>query len=352
MSNITIRLPHEGENIQDYVPFDNTKLVAINTCPTWGLVRYCEHKRMGNTARNLALEAGSACHEFFAAVRLLQLKYWQDLPEHFEYQGKRLFGETKFAIMKEHLLEGDPRKDISVGLRFCMEALYLSGYHDDPKDRYRTMANLEQSCMYYFDNWNFRSSEVWVSDKNDPSALVGIEIPIEMVAETHPDNMEIHCYRFTGKLDGLHQDKQGLFVYENKTASRLNDAWRMAFDMASQITGYCIAGSVLTKQPVLRGRVKGLAIPIPKSTIDGIATLNCTRTQHMLDEWGDWFIHTVNLYEMYKHSPTDAPKYTHSCSRYFSPCSLLALCTADKNERKMIMEEQMHYDEWSPLDNE
>ena len=52
--------------------YDNTKLVGINTCPTWGILRYSMHKRMPNVKREMALEAGTAGHEGFAAVRWYQ----------------------------------------------------------------------------------------------------------------------------------------------------------------------------------------------------------------------------------------------------------------------------------------
>jgi hypothetical protein len=55
--------------------YDNTKLVAINTCPTWGILRYSMHKTMSapGVTRAMALEMGSAAHEVFAAVRLWQI---------------------------------------------------------------------------------------------------------------------------------------------------------------------------------------------------------------------------------------------------------------------------------------
>ena len=55
----------------DGIPaYDNTRLVAINTCPVWGAVRYGLGLAMPSRSRAMALEAGSACHEVFAAARL------------------------------------------------------------------------------------------------------------------------------------------------------------------------------------------------------------------------------------------------------------------------------------------
>src|SRR5687767_3665263 len=54
--------------------YDNTKLVAVNTCPTFGILRYEQHKtETAIGGRNLAIECGSACHDFFAAIRMWTL---------------------------------------------------------------------------------------------------------------------------------------------------------------------------------------------------------------------------------------------------------------------------------------
>ena len=51
------------EDKEKYNAYDHTKLSAINTCPTWGILRYTMHKTMGGSSRAMALEAGGAAHE-------------------------------------------------------------------------------------------------------------------------------------------------------------------------------------------------------------------------------------------------------------------------------------------------
>ena len=73
---------------------DNTRLTAVNTCPRWGAVRYGHNKVMSlSEGRALALEAGSACHEGFSAVRLLHL-YAQGQEQQALYHAARLFNKT------------------------------------------------------------------------------------------------------------------------------------------------------------------------------------------------------------------------------------------------------------------
>jgi hypothetical protein len=50
----------------------------------------------------------------------------------------------------------------------------------------------------------------------------------------------------------------------------------------------------------------------------------------------------------YADDPINAPKYTHSCNRYFKPCSFIAFCDNSEEEQRLILSE-MVTDEWSPL---
>ena len=62
-------MPTNSDDLENLHAFDFTKMSAINTCPTWGIIRYGYHKVFSTTSGAMALEAGSACHEVFAAAR-------------------------------------------------------------------------------------------------------------------------------------------------------------------------------------------------------------------------------------------------------------------------------------------
>lgn len=317
----------------------------------------------------MPLEAGSAMHEVFAAVRLWQL-WWHDLKEPHRvydesvrtdcplliwYHGCRLFGQDRFEAMLEEVRDNED--DRTNCINFCLQSLYSSGFYDDPRDTRRTMANLEEAAIMYIDRWNFTRNPIWVRDLCDVQSDVGIEIAfdvvitfvIETVNEAGISDTETKHYRFCGKLDGLHLRDGALCVGENKTASRLDDAWRASFDMSSQITGYTLAGSVFTGVPIEKGIVWGLAIPLPKSYDNGgLVDEYIKREPFMIARWFSWFYHTVEMYETYQDDPYDAPKYTHSCNRYFRSCSMIPFCTADDEEQHEIIDE-MVIEEWSPL---
>lgn len=144
IKSVSFRLATEQDN---HIPaYDNTRLVAINTCPTWGITRYQMHKTMsapGN--RQMALEMGTAAHDVFAAVRLWQLRAYQERPVLADFHGPRLFGAARYQRMLEAVNSAeDPR---TCSLQFCLEALETSGFYDDPSDRRRTMTNLEEGCI-------------------------------------------------------------------------------------------------------------------------------------------------------------------------------------------------------------
>lgn len=348
--NVSVRMATPED--ADLDAYDNTKLQAVNTCPTWGILRYQMHRVYSSEGRAMALEAGSAEHEVFAAVRLWQLLHYdmkdsQNRYDLFHFHGRRLFGD-KFEAMLDTIKENG-QDERTRCLNFCLQALYSSGFYDDPYDRRRTMSNLEEAAILYIDRWDFTKYPLWIRDRDDPESDVGIEIAFDVVVSFETVGGITYSYRFTGKLDGLHIYNDKMLVSENKTSSRLDEAWRQSFEMSSQVTGYMLAASVFTGQETNNGRVHGLQIPLPKSgDIGGLITEPVSREQYMFARWFDWFLYSVRVYERYREDPISAPKFTHSCNRYFRPCAFIPFCTSDDDEQRTHIE-QMDIKEWSPL---
>lgn len=334
--------------------YDNTKLVAINTCPTWGVLRYSMHKSMSTPAsqggpRQMALECGSAAHEVFAAVRLWQLRNYQSQVSLADFHGPRLFGATRYAQM---LSDVDAKRDEDArvqSLAFCLSALESSGFYDDPRDRRRTMTNLEEACIAYIDRWDWNRSPVWIRNPDDEQSDIGIELPFDVVITfVLADGSTKDC-RFIGKADGLHTRHDKLILHENKTASRLDEAWSQSFLLSSQVTGYCLALGLFAGEAITDAEIYGMSVPLPRNyDFGGIVRETVSRKDYHFARWFDWFLHTVMLEEAYRYDPINAPKYTHSCNRYFRPCSMIPFCDASPEEQQEILEE-MYEDEWSPL---
>ncbi len=334
--------------------YDHTILSAINTCPTWGLVRYGQHKVMPDVGRAMALEAGGAAHESFAAVRLYQL--WKHninqndtiMLAAVDHHGERLFGRERFEKMKS-VLDENALERTNV-INFALEALYSSGFYDSDSDKKRTVSNIAEAMIVYIDRFDMKRYPVWIRDQENPKTDVGIEIPFDIVVtitySTRHDRLKLKR-RLIGILDALVFDNDKLMVDENKTGARLDDAWLAQWQLSHQITGYCIAGNTFTGLECHKARVVGMRIPIGKVLFEGVRVEPVNRSMFQYIDWAKWFIHSIETFEAFEDNIKDAPRYTHSCNRYFRPCSLTAYCGSDEEERSRILEEMVH-DEWNP----
>lgn len=353
--------------------YDFSTLNAISTCPFYGITKFICNKTFSDASRNMALECGDLCHKCFAAYRALSIYY----------RGKAENKDTLMHIGFKYLadlfyenINGEmDQADIDVQLECMFQeaenkagmlAKYLlfsdwiidnSGYYEDPDDKKRTIANIKESLMSYCSNFlNFIEEEpVWVANENDINSKVGIEIPFDVNVEiTFIANGAEHIQNvhFIGKLDGIHVRKfdNSLIVHENKTASRLDDAWSGQWFRSHQITGYCLAASYFTEQTCLQARVLGMQIPVPKYSGYAFRTERVDRDTFYFSDWARWVLSTIEVVEEYKDHPEKAPMNTHACCKYYKQCAFVPLCCVNEEERINIMENEMVTQEWSPLD--
>jgi hypothetical protein len=350
-----IRLPTEDDDLDNLHAFDFTKMSAVNTCPTWGIIRYGYHKVFNTTSRAMALEAGSALHEVFAGARAFDTLTYSakaypdikptDIRNLVEDRLKQMFGtERSNSFLNEFDSTEDERTRI---LRAGLSILNTGAFYDDPQDKRRTLSNLEEAAIAYLDRYEFGKNVPYI--RGD---YLGIETPINLIVEYETDDGINRTIRFVGRIDGVHchrNDPNIPYVEENKTASRLGDAWEQSFEMSHQVTGYMAAASTILNTQLSMARIRGLCIPQPRVyDTNGVSTVTVFRKSHQFTEWAKWVVHTVEMFLQHYDDPTNAPKYTHSCNRYFRPCSYIPLCTAPPEERVEIFNE-MFDDEWSPL---
>lgn len=335
---------------------DNTRLTAVNTCPRWAGIRYGHNKVLGaGSGRAMALECGTACHHSFAAIRLLQL-YAQGHRNHAAHHAKRLFPKLD-AHMELMATIADNYEVMDEALRqVALFGLEYSEYYDDPSDKKRTLVNMEEAIVKYANRYNPHERKVWVEDIANPASLVGIEIPFDYVIEVKSirGTFADKRLRFVGRIDGLsvNSEEQGV-LEENKTTSQINASWLSNWTMAHQITGYMVVASAMMHQAVRSGEVIGLAIPQPKSSpYDGLVREYVTRSESQVVQWLSWFINSADAFFEAKEKPLDAITYSHSCTRYFRECSMLPLCSADRDEQEAIFNDQMTVQEWNPLAEE
>jgi hypothetical protein len=330
--------------------FDFTKLSAINTCPTWGILRYGMHKAMPGSGTSAALVAGKLMHECFSVIRLNQLWHTHAQPALADVRGHELFGSSGRWDSIRSIIAREGNTVDRIGRDAALECLSSGDWVDDPYDTRRTYAALETSLLYYAQRWDYDRYPIWVSEDG---SKCGVEIPFGILVEAshgEPLLLDGNTKRFilTGRIDGLHRNDKHLIVQENKTASRLNDAWSLSFEVSHQPTGYMVAASLFAQEQCDQAAIMGLQIPLPRNMSDGMLQVNTRRPEFMKHNWMRWLEHTITLYDSYKLDVVNAPMYTHSCNRYFRPCSFIPFCTADQDERKQIVAE-MSDDKWSPL---
>lgn len=311
--------------------FDFTTLNAYETCPTWGSVRYGMGLG-GDSAQALAL--GHALHTAFSAIRIAHL-FAEGKEEAARSTDKRLFGGKSVL---QGWQDGCTREGNALNL--AMKALHESGYEEDMADKRRTISNAEVSLICYLDRYDWEKPPLVLEN-----GFIGIEQAFDLVVEMP----ERHLIRFIGRIDGVHDHGGRIVAIENKTAGRLDEAWRMQWHMSHQVTGYVVATRLLTGiEEVEDAQVQGLAIPQPKHSGDGVVFVDVSRRKDTIEEWETWFERMLQVVDE-SADPAKALRFTHSCSRYFRPCPLIPYCAGEEQERKALLE-MMPHNPWSPLD--
>jgi hypothetical protein len=348
---------------------DYSTLSAVNTCPRWGLINNWHGKHLpSGVERVLPLEAGRAMHDVFACARIFDLltehgttakpDNSNSLEYYTRYKGINAYAERLFNTPSEPRRWEQAMRYFDTGedaetrcMQMSLSLLETSGYHDDPRDTKRTQANLESAAISYIQRYPLGR---FIPVCNKDCTMIGVEVPFDV---TLHDKLDQPLIRFIGRVDAvcvdtLRPNMGAPEVHENKTGSRIDTVWSSSFDTSNQVTGYCVAMSCILGYPIRDVMMWGLQIPVPKASsyTDGIMRYPTTRNDENFYEWQEWVEHTLRQIDKYEADPTNAPMYTHSCSRYFRSCALIPLCTETRERRKHIFDNEMVVERWSPLD--
>jgi len=306
----------------------------------------------------MALEYGSAAHEVFAAIYLWQVGYIQNLPDHMFFHANRIYRDPdrfRKALKTTDAAPDDRDRLISLGYNI----LHSGDFYDDPYDNIRTIANLELGIVHYVEHVlnDLKRWPIYIADLKDPEKPIGIEYSIDyLLCRTLTKSSgepETDIMRYIGQVDRFHEierdGKKKIVLGENKTGSRLGESWSMAFDMSHQLTGYILGLSTMLGQIVSESRVHGLKSKQTGHADDFNPISPAPRNTEMFEKFIDWAFHSRDIYERFSTLETfeDSPTYTHSCNRYFRPCSLLSFC-CDTVEGRREQLSQMVTAELSP----
>ena len=272
----------------------------------------------------MALEAGEAMHQFFAAMRLWQLEVIQKLPDHAKAAGIRIFGPARYTGMRKAMAESKSQVDQVANIAHFI--LHSSGFHDDPNDAVRTISNMETSAMEYakYTLPYIKSWPIWVADKKNPEKPIGIEQVFDVVIEYEDGGM----VRFIGTLDGIlcnAERNMQITMAENKTAARMDKGWIQSFLMRHQVTGYIACGQALFGIDMWHARIYGCKIK-PTFRGEDVHVEPVKRDAEAVAHWANWVRLQSDLFEAYRENWEQAERRTHSCNRFFRPCSLIPFC--------------------------
>jgi len=326
---------------------------AVVTCPRWGIIHNVQHKRFVIGYRQLALEAGSLMHDCLAAFNLFHLITEHDLPDHAKFHGENLFRDGRYNAfnMTEALrrYQDNPAR----GFEYLVYSVIgSSDYYDEPNDKNRTLSNLEHVALQLAHHYlsNLAQYRLYVKDDNDPTAPVGIEKSLDVVFTIQMSDDTVQQFRFIGLADMVYENRSTGVVAlgEYKTSSGMNDAWRETFRTRHQLTAYIGALHAYFDNVKMDVIITGSAVPVRKTTTP-VMTFSEGRDHESILNFLNTALHarhTINSYPGIH--AVHAPMYTHSCNRYFRPCSFLDLCTAAEEDRPIIWEQMQLESNLSP----
>lgn len=359
----SIRLTTD-EEFKNKMPYITSSMMeAMATCPRWGVIHSVHNRRFVTGYRQMALEAGSLMHDVLCMLNLLHIGYHRNLPDHMHFHGEVNFNTEENPnrwkqIFTSIVKDFDLDDTLSIE-RPVFETIATSNFYDDPNDRNRTVSNLELCAMELLNYW--RSSlidlPIYVADEKDPTKPIGIEMSLDAVFEFPVTSIERLAYpgvstklRAIGLADVVYQnpDTKKVTLGEYKTASNMNDAWRMAFDTRHQQTLYnALLQAYFGYQRDFSTILIGSAIPV-RTTAMPVQHFPVYRDQDHIKDMLNTYIHLNHQIEENKDNPTNAPMYTHSCNRYFRPCSLIDLCSSTCEDREIIFEQMQIAQTLSP----
>ncbi|NJL53742.1 hypothetical protein HC928_00455, partial [bacterium] len=153
----------------------------------------------------------------------------------------------------------------------------------------------------------------------------------------------------------VHEDTSSgrIIVHENKTGARIDDAWSAGMLMSHQLTGYVVAARIITGHEVEHAIAHGLQIPQPKTGRygSGVVYDKVVRRDMHVQKWLEWVVDGVTYDSSYNDNVFFAPRFTHSCNRYFRPCPFIPLCDTETREEFNMTLSEMNDDRWTPLDD-
>lgn len=282
---------------------DNSMRKAFSECPMRFMRRYCENLVV--VQPNVDLHFG-AC--FAKGLEIARVRFYE--------------------------IKEDAQIAIGFGIQAATD---MCGNFQSPVGSNKTLPRLIGALRYYFEQWPLGEDGLEpVKDGIECSFTVPLPI-------MHPETGL--PLQYGGRFDMLATDSNGrYYIVDEKTASKLGEAWYAQWDLDSQMSGYIWA----TKQKVdaeVMAQIRGISI---LRNDYGHVEVPIVRTNWMLEEWQEQLLHDVErMIRCYKAKWFDKA-LNGQCVAYGRDCDYKKLCMSPSPER--LIGGHYKVEVWNPLE--
>jgi hypothetical protein len=332
--------PTTPDEIANNIPYVTSSMIeAVNTCPKWGIIHNVHNRHFVTGYRQMALEAGSLMHDILAVLNFYQVGIVQQLPDHMRHHAQNHLGKDRWSYITTQDKPFAATTEQLTLERLMYNAIASSDYYDDPNDKVRTLSNLEHCGLELVTYWlmNFNNKNIYVSNPDNPTAPIGIEMSLDVVF-----SWQGHSLRFIGMIDSLfkHAVTGRVTPGDYKTTANMNDAWREALKTRHQFSAYWGALHAYFEPSDISDNflVIGTSIPVRKTSMPNIH-LPIYRDYYTVLDFLKTAMFSLDIIDRFRDIPTQAPMFTHSCSRYFRPCSLIDLCASSPDDQEVMFDQ-------------
>lgn len=207
---------------------------------------------------------------------------------------------------------------------------------DSFQDSKRNSFTLVNTVLEYLDNYKDETCETTIFS----DGTIGVELHFQF--ETGLKTGEGEVISCAGHIDRLVKQDLGTFITDHKTTIRpLTQFYFEQYNPDNQMTLYTIAGEICFNTPIKGVIIDG--INIAKGEFSRQMTL---RTAELCDEWLSEAEYWFKVAEFFATKGV-FPANDKSCNKY-SGCPFKEYCTAPRELREKILEEDFVKRIWDP----
>lgn len=209
-------------------------------------------------------------------------------------------------------------------------AEFLAAYPTEPTDDHnpRTRNRGLEVLEAYLTRW-----------RREPFSVEAVEVPFEL---SFPD------FKYIGRMDLIVRWDKSTMPMDHKTTSRFGMAFDQQFKMSTQITGYIVATSIVTGEPVNQALINAIRITTKIDPTESFHRIITTRTPEDIARWKEDVTHAIGRIRQSRETgfwPRSAP---FACSAYNKTCEFYPLCTSGSATRETLKSTAYRVLPWNP----